>query len=69
MPFLAFHAPFGSRVMRPPTRPDIPCLAAYPYVIVRLACSHCPNRTGSYRLARLAARLAQRARSGLSTSP
>ncbi len=43
--------------MRPPIRPDVPCLAAYPYVIVRVACPHCPNRTGSYRLARLAARL------------
>ena len=43
--------------MRPPVWPDVPCLAAYPYVIVRVACSHCPNRTGSYRLARLAARL------------
>jgi hypothetical protein len=31
------------------------CLATYPYVIVRMACSLC-KRTGQYRLARLAAK-------------
>lgn len=41
----------------PPRKPDaIPNLAAYPYVVVRVACTMCPHRTGSYRLARLAAR-------------
>ncbi|TXN19963.1 hypothetical protein FV217_19610 [Methylobacterium sp. WL9] len=40
----------------PPNRPDIPCLTAYPYVVVRVACDLCPRRTGSYRLARLAAK-------------
>ncbi|MCP1557223.1 UNVERIFIED_ORG: hypothetical protein M2438_001297 [Methylobacterium sp. SuP10 SLI 274] len=64
-----FTPPFSSHVVPPPIRPDVPCLAAYPYVVVRVARPHCPNRTGSYRLARLATRLAQRARSGLPTSP
>lgn len=41
----------------PPRKPDaVPNLAAYPYVVVRVACTMCPHRTGSYRLARLAAR-------------
>ena len=31
------------------------CLAHYPFVVVRIACRHCP-RNGSYRLARLAAK-------------
>ena len=43
--------------MRPPGKPEVPCLAAYPYVVVRIACPHCPNRSGSYRLARLAAKM------------
>ena len=32
----------------------VTCLAQYPYVVVRVACAMCPNRQGSYRLARLA---------------
>lgn len=39
-----------------PRRPEVPSLAAYPYVVVRVSCTMCPHRTGSYRLARLAAR-------------
>ena len=31
------------------------CLAHYSFVVVRIACRHCP-RNGSYRLARLAAK-------------
>jgi hypothetical protein len=31
-------------------------LAFYPFVVVRIACRHC-SRSGSYRLARLAAKL------------
>jgi hypothetical protein len=34
---------------------DRDCLAFYPYVVVRIACRVC-SRTGSYRLARLAAK-------------
>ena len=40
----------------PPKLPEVSCLAAYPYVVVRVACFMCPHRTGSYRLARLAAK-------------
>ncbi|MCP1546995.1 putative SOS response-associated peptidase YedK [Methylorubrum zatmanii] len=32
----------------------IPCLALYPYVVVRVECGICPARRGAYRLARLA---------------
>jgi hypothetical protein len=35
---------------------DPECLTFYPFVVVRLACRVC-SRTGSYRLARLAAKL------------
>ncbi|ACL62322.1 hypothetical protein [Methylobacterium nodulans] len=31
-------------------------LASYPYVVVRVACTLCPHRQGTYRLARLAAK-------------
>jgi hypothetical protein len=34
---------------------DRDCLAFYPFVVVRIACRVC-SRTGSYRLARLAAK-------------
>ena len=34
----------------------IPCLALYPYVVVRVECGICPARRGAYRLARLAAK-------------
>lgn len=33
---------------------DVRCLAQFPYVLVRVACDFCPNRRGTYRLARLA---------------
>ncbi|RYF19651.1 MAG: hypothetical protein EOO77_09665 [Oxalobacteraceae bacterium] len=40
----------------PPRKPDaVPNLAAYPYVVGRLACTMCSHRTGGCRLARLAA--------------
>lgn len=35
--------------------PEPPRLSAYPFVIVRIACGAC-NRSGAYRLARLAAK-------------
>ncbi len=38
----------------PPARPSN--LAAFPYVVVRVGCPQCPDRQGSYRLARLAAK-------------
>ncbi len=34
----------------------IQSLAQFPYVVVRVACGMCPNRSGTYRLARLAAK-------------
>ncbi|GEP12423.1 hypothetical protein MMMDOFMJ_4719 [Methylobacterium gnaphalii] len=37
-------------------RPHVPCLAYYPWIIVRVKCDLCPNRHGVYRLARLAAK-------------
>ncbi|MCJ2079398.1 hypothetical protein MKK68_27850 [Methylobacterium sp. E-016] len=40
----------------PPRWPEVPCLAAYPFIVIRVACTLCPHRSGSYRLARLAAK-------------
>lgn len=40
----------------PPRQPEVASLAEFPYVVVRVACTFCPKRNGSYRLARLAAK-------------
>ena len=58
---LAINEPSGSPLDRReqkannPGMDDRDCLAFYPFVVVRIACRVC-SRTGSYRLARLAAK-------------